>query len=80
MPGDRWIEVDDFAAAAEALGDMPRRVFLGIGRTQLAPFAGHPQHFYLVRLVDPPRAPLPLTGRSHHRARTVPTSPETAPC
>ena len=60
MPGDRWIEVDDFAAAAEALGDAPRRVFLGIGRTQLAPFAGHPQHFYLVRLVDPPRAPLPI--------------------
>jgi precorrin-6A/cobalt-precorrin-6A reductase len=59
-PGDRWIEADDFAAAAEALGTAPRRVFLGIGRTQLAPFAGHPQHFYLVRLVDPPRAPLPL--------------------
>jgi precorrin-6A/cobalt-precorrin-6A reductase len=60
MPGDRWTEVDDFAAAAEALGVAPRRVFLGIGRTQLAPFANHPQHFYLVRLVDPPRAPLSL--------------------
>jgi precorrin-6A/cobalt-precorrin-6A reductase len=60
VAGDRWTEVYDFAAAAEALGDTPRRVFLGIGRTQLAPFAGHPQHFYLVRLVDPPRAPLPL--------------------
>jgi precorrin-6A/cobalt-precorrin-6A reductase len=60
MPGDRWTEVDDFAAAAEALGAAPRRAFLGIGRTQLAPFAGRPQHFYLVRLVDPPRAPLPL--------------------
>jgi precorrin-6A/cobalt-precorrin-6A reductase len=60
MPGDRWTEVDDFAAAAETLGVEPRRVFLGIGRTQLAPFAGHPQHFYLVRLVDPPRAPLPI--------------------
>jgi precorrin-6A/cobalt-precorrin-6A reductase len=62
MPGDRWIEVDDFAAAAEALGTAPRRVFLGIGRMQLAPFANHPQHFYLVRLVDPPRAPLLLQG------------------
>jgi precorrin-6A/cobalt-precorrin-6A reductase len=59
-PGDRWIEADDFAAAAQALGSAPRRVFLGIGRTQLAPFANHPQHFYLVRLVDSPRAPLPL--------------------
>lgn len=60
IAGDRWIEVDDFAAAAQALGISPRRVFLGIGRMQLAPFASHPQHFYLVRLVDPPRAPLPL--------------------
>jgi len=60
MAGDRWSEVDDFVAAAEALGTSPRRVFLGIGRMQLAPFASHPQHFYLVRLVDPPRAPLPL--------------------
>ena len=60
MPGDRWIEVDGFATAAEALGTAPRRVFLGIGRMQLAPFASHPQHFYLVRLVDPPRTPLPL--------------------
>jgi precorrin-6A/cobalt-precorrin-6A reductase len=62
MPGYRWIEVDDFTAAAAALGPSPRRVFLGIGRMQLAPFASHPQHFYLVRLVDPPRAPLPLQG------------------
>jgi precorrin-6A/cobalt-precorrin-6A reductase len=60
LPRDRWIQVDDFTAAAEALGPSPRRVFLGIGRMQLAPFASHPQHFYLVRLVDPPRAPLPL--------------------
>jgi precorrin-6A/cobalt-precorrin-6A reductase len=60
LPADRWIEVDDFAAAGQALGVAPRRAFLGIGRTQLAPFARHPQHFYLVRLVDPPRAPLPL--------------------
>ena len=60
LPGDYWIEVDDFAAAGQALGVSPRRIFLGIGRTQLAPFARHPQHSYLVRLVDPPRAPLPL--------------------
>lgn len=59
-PGDRWIEVDDLAAAAQALGAVPRRVFLGIGRLQLDAFAAHPQHSYLLRLVDPPRAPLPL--------------------
>jgi precorrin-6A/cobalt-precorrin-6A reductase len=59
-PGDHWIEVDDLAAAAEALGTAPRRVFLGIGRLQLKTFAAHPQHSYLVRLVDRPRVPLPL--------------------
>jgi precorrin-6A/cobalt-precorrin-6A reductase len=58
--GDRWIDVDDIVAAAEALGAAPRRVFLGIGRQYLDVFAAHPQHHYLVRLVDPPRAPLPL--------------------
>jgi precorrin-6A/cobalt-precorrin-6A reductase len=62
MPGDDWIEVDDLAAAADALGSAPRRVFLGIGRQHLECFAAHRQHAYLVRLVDPPRAPLPLQG------------------
>jgi precorrin-6A/cobalt-precorrin-6A reductase len=57
---DRWIEVDDLAAAAKSLGSVPCRVFLGIGRQQLDMFAAHPQHFYLLRLVDPPRAPLPF--------------------
>ena len=58
--GDRWIEADNIVAAAEALGAMPRRVFLGIGRQYLDVFAAHPQHHYLARLIDPPRAPLPL--------------------
>jgi precorrin-6A/cobalt-precorrin-6A reductase len=59
-PGDRWVEVADLADAAEALGAAPRRVFLGIGRMHLKSFAAYQQHAYLVRLVDPPRAPLPL--------------------
>jgi precorrin-6A/cobalt-precorrin-6A reductase len=58
--GDRWIEADNIVAAAEALGVAPRRVFLGIGRQHLQLFAAHPQHHYLVRLVDPPRVTLPL--------------------
>ncbi|KIZ33879.1 cobalt-precorrin-6X reductase [Rhodopseudomonas palustris] len=58
--GDRWIEVDDLDAAAVAIGAAPRRVFLGIGRMHLNIFAAHPQHAYLVRLVDTPLAPLPL--------------------
>jgi len=58
--GDHWIEVDDLPAAALVLGAEPRRVFLGIGRQNLDVFAAHPKHAYLVRLVDPPRAALPL--------------------
>ena len=51
--GDRWSEVDTMAEAAAALGDVPRRVFLTIGRLQLAAFARAPQHRYLVRSIDP---------------------------
>ncbi len=58
--GDHWIEVDTMEQAVAALGATPRRVFLGIGRQQLELFAAAPQHSYLVRLVDAPRAPLPL--------------------
>jgi precorrin-6A/cobalt-precorrin-6A reductase len=59
-PGDRWIEVDDVTAAAQALGPEARHVFLGIGRQHLQAFAAHQQHRYLIRLVDPPCDPLPL--------------------
>lgn len=58
--GDRWTHVPDLAAAVTALGMAPRRVFLAIGRQSLDAFAGAPQHHYLLRLVDPPTAPLPL--------------------
>ncbi|WP_096785729.1 cobalt-precorrin-6A reductase [Rhodobacter sp. CZR27] len=58
--GDRWTLVSDLAAAAAALPEAPARVFLAIGRQHLDAFAGHPQHRYLLRLVDPPDAlPLP---------------------
>lgn len=60
VAGDRWTHVPDPAAAASALGDTPRRVFLAIGRQTLAAFAGAPQHHYLLRLVDPPGEPPPL--------------------
>lgn len=50
--GDRWIHVPDMASAVSALGAQPRRVFLTIGRIQLAAFVQAPQHFYLVRTID----------------------------
>ncbi|WP_199851810.1 cobalt-precorrin-6A reductase [Rhodopseudomonas palustris] len=60
VAGDRWVDVEDLDQAVSALGAAPRRVFLGIGRQNLELFASQPQHAYLVRLVDPPRGPLPL--------------------
>ena len=53
-PGDLWIRVPDMPSAAAALGPAPRTVFLTVGRKDLAPFRGAPQHRYIVRSVDPP--------------------------
>jgi precorrin-6A/cobalt-precorrin-6A reductase len=58
VAGDRWREVADTAEAVRALGDEPRRVFLALGRNELAPFCTAPVHFYLVRSVDPVAPPL----------------------
>jgi precorrin-6A/cobalt-precorrin-6A reductase len=58
--GDRWTEVSDVGAAMAALGNAPRRVFVALGRNELAPFAVAPQHHYLIRSVDPVAPPLPL--------------------
>lgn len=60
QPGDRWQHVPDMAGAARALDRPATRVFLAVGRMQLAAFAAQPQHHYLLRLVDAPQAPLPL--------------------
>jgi precorrin-6A/cobalt-precorrin-6A reductase len=57
---DRWTHVADADAAMAALGQMPRRVFLAIGRQTIGAFATAPQHHYFLRLVDPPTDLLPL--------------------
>ena len=67
--GDNWIEVATIGDAVEALGKAPRRVFLTFGRKQLAPFAAAPQHFYLVRSVDPVDPPLTMPRASYITAR-----------
>jgi precorrin-6A/cobalt-precorrin-6A reductase len=54
QPRDNWAEVADLDDAVRALGREPRRVFLTVWRLGLAAFAGAPQHFYLVRTIDPP--------------------------
>ncbi len=51
--GDDWTHVPDLEGAVAALPDDPSRVFLAIGKQNLAAFAAKPQHHYLLRLVDP---------------------------
>ncbi|WP_227270189.1 cobalt-precorrin-6A reductase [Roseobacter weihaiensis] len=58
--GDIWHSVADIAGAVEALQRPAARVMLAVGRMHLAAFAPNPQHFYLLRLVDPPKTALPL--------------------
>jgi precorrin-6A/cobalt-precorrin-6A reductase len=73
VAGDRWTEVADAANAVAALGAAPRRVFLALGRQEIAPFATAPQHRYLVRSVEPVTPPLAvphavyITGRGPFR-------------
>jgi len=67
--GDHWTEVNDVGAAVRALGQDARHVFVALGRNELAPFAGAPQHFYLVRSVDPVAPPLPLPRVTYVTAR-----------
>ncbi len=59
-PGDTWQTVPDIAGASAALDRPPSRVLLAVGRMHLRDFATQPQHHYVLRIVDPPTAPLPL--------------------
>ncbi len=59
--GDDWRHVADVATAARALPADPARIFLAIGKQNLAAFDSQPQHHFLLRLVDSPPA-LPLTN------------------
>ncbi len=68
-PGDRWSMAPGIETAAALLSGPPQRVFLAIGRQHLSAFADQPQHHYLLRLVDPPEAPLPLPDCAVELAR-----------
>jgi len=69
VAGDRWIDVNDAAAAVSAIGEEARNVFVALGRNDLAPFAAAPQHRYLIRSVDAVDPPLPLPHVSYVTAR-----------
>jgi precorrin-6A/cobalt-precorrin-6A reductase len=53
--GDNWIEVENIEAAAAKLGVSTKRVFLTIGRQELAAFAHIEDIWFLMRMIDPPQ-------------------------
>jgi precorrin-6A/cobalt-precorrin-6A reductase len=57
---DRWIEVDSIAGAAAIVGRVGRRAWLTVGASEIGGFGAATGVRFLVRLVDPPRQPLPL--------------------
>ena len=59
-PLDRWIEVDSVEAAAQIVGRVGRRAFLTVGAGEVDAFAPATGVRFLVRMIDPPRDPLPL--------------------
>jgi precorrin-6A/cobalt-precorrin-6A reductase len=67
--GDQWIEVANMSEAIEALGKVPRRVFLAMGRKEIKPFTAAPEHVYLVRSVDPVEPPLAVPHAIYLTAR-----------
>ncbi len=59
-PLDRWIEVDSLAAAAALVARIGRRAFLTVGAGSMDAFATVAGVYFVVRLIEPPRAALPL--------------------
>ena len=70
VAGDRWIEADDAAAAVRALGEVPRRVFLALGRNDIAIRGGTAASLFVQR--RPGRASIARARRQLcDRARSV---------
>lgn len=56
-PGDRWLPVPSIPAAADFLRTHPaKRIFMTLGRKELAPFIDMTDKWFLTRTVDPPPA------------------------
>jgi precorrin-6A/cobalt-precorrin-6A reductase len=69
VAGDCWTDVTDSRDAVRALGKNSCRVLVALGRQELAPLADAPQHFYLIRSVDPVDPPLTLPQTIYITAR-----------
>ncbi len=69
VEGDRWTLVDTVGDAVQALGPGPRRVFLALGRQEVAAFEAAPQHHYLIRSVDAVEPKLAVPDATYLLAR-----------
>ncbi len=69
VDGDRWTLVEDGEQAVAALGETPRRVFLALGRQEVAAFETASQHAYVIRSVDPIEPPLGVPDATYILAR-----------
>ncbi|MGX5850465.1 cobalt-precorrin-6A reductase [Mesorhizobium sp. PL10] len=69
VDGDRWTLVDTVGDAVLALGLEPCRVFLALGRQEVAAFEAAPQHHYLIRSVDPVEPKLAVPDATYLLAR-----------
>lgn len=58
--GDHWMAVDSIATAAAVLPGVAQRVFLTIGRQELAAFAALQDLWFLMRMIDPPLPETPM--------------------
>ena len=61
LEGDTWIEVASAPEAATALPSLGTHVFLTTGRQDLKAFEYLQDIWFLVRLIEPPEQPPPLT-------------------
>ncbi|WP_373543297.1 cobalt-precorrin-6A reductase [Chamaesiphon sp.] len=59
-PEDNWIEVESIEEAVQAIPASAERIFVTIGRQQLAPFASLTAKWCLMRSIDPPDLGIPL--------------------
>lgn len=69
VDGDRWTQADTTGDAVHALGPAPRRIFLALGRQEVAAFEAAPQHHYLIRSVDPVEPKLAVPDAAYLPAR-----------
>jgi len=67
--GDHWIDVTDLSAAAEAVARQGSRVFLTIGRQDIAAFSACRDAWFLIRSIDQPKQPIELENYQLIQAR-----------